>query len=160
MAWLFTYGQLMWECEFPYRQKFSAILPNYIRRFCAVDPGGRWATVLPLQNDRVWGILYELPLEESNNILRKLDVYEDVTYTRKQLDCFKRGENTPIKAWVYMAKKEYVKAESISDQALEITKTLQAKTYFLKTAESVKRILAEVGDKDEYLEELEKLVNP
>lgn len=110
--WVFAYGSLIWNPEFPYLSKRVASLRGFGRRFWqgSVDhrgvPGspGRVVTLIEESNGICEGLVFGVSLSRREDVLKSLDIREKGGYERKIMSVSLRQEpGAVVRALVYFA---------------------------------------------------------
>jgi len=124
--WIFGYGSLVWRPAFPHRDRCSAYIEGFARRFWQGSTDhrglpslpGRVVTLLPdaampelepsYAPSRCWGTAYEVPVDDPDGVLAGLDHRERGGYDRVELDVFLSelggsGARRRVRGLVYIA---------------------------------------------------------
>ena len=124
--WIFGYGSLVWRPAFAHRDRCSAYIEGFARRFWQgstdhrglPERPGRVVTLLPdaampefepnYAPSRCWGTAYELPADDPDGVLAGLDHRERGGYDRVELDVFLSelggsGKRRCVRGLVYIA---------------------------------------------------------
>jgi len=129
--WIFGYGSLVWRPAFPHLRSRPAAIEGYARRFWQgstdhrglPERPGRVVTLLPDAHESLrqgphakrtsapcWGTAYELPIDDPEGVLARLDHRERGGYDRVEVEIW-LGEGGagapslagPIRGLVYIA---------------------------------------------------------
>nr|XP_037272140.1 putative glutathione-specific gamma-glutamylcyclotransferase 2 [Rhipicephalus microplus] len=170
--WVFGYGSLMWKADFPYNRKLVGYVKGYVRRFWQASedhrgvPGkpGRVVTLVPStdQNDCVWGVAYEIPEGEKDDVIGRLDFREKDGYDRVQVTFYPgKSEEKPFPLTIYVAQKEnpfYLGPANALDIARQIRSAEgpsgSNREYLLSLIECMRNIAPHV--RDQHLMEIEQ----
>ncbi|KAE9417783.1 hypothetical protein Angca_003244, partial [Angiostrongylus cantonensis] len=86
--WIFGYGSLLWNPNFPFTQKIPGVVSGYARRFWQLSPDhrgtpekpGRTVTLVPDANSVCWGIAFKVAEENVHATREYLDTREKAGY--------------------------------------------------------------------------------
>ena len=89
-VWIFAYGSLIWRPGFAHRERHVAYIDGFERRLEQGSPDhrgtpdrlGRVATLVRAEGARCGGVVYAIPVDESEAILTALDAREQGGYAR------------------------------------------------------------------------------
>ncbi|KAK6037075.1 ChaC-like protein [Cooperia oncophora] len=87
--WIFGYGSLLWNPNFPFVQQLPGVVPGYARRFWQLSPDhrgtpekpGRTVTLVPDEKSVCWGIAFEVAEEDVASTRKYLDFREKAGYS-------------------------------------------------------------------------------
>ncbi|KAJ1370542.1 Cation transport regulator-like protein 2 [Parelaphostrongylus tenuis] len=87
--WIFGYGSLLWNPNFPYTQKIPGVVKGYARRFWQLSPDhrgtpekpGRTVTLVPDAHSVCWGIAFKVAEENVHATREYLDMREKAGYS-------------------------------------------------------------------------------
>uniref|UniRef100_A0A131YVV1 glutathione-specific gamma-glutamylcyclotransferase n=1 Tax=Rhipicephalus appendiculatus TaxID=34631 RepID=A0A131YVV1_RHIAP len=172
MTWVFGYGSLMWKADFPYSRKLVGYVKGYVRRFWQASedhrgvPGkpGRVVTLVPSSdpNDCVWGVAYEIPEDEKDGVIGRLDFREKDGYDRVQVTFYPgKSEEKPFPLTIYVAQKEnpfYLGPANAQDIARQIHgaegPSGSNREYLLSLIECMRNIAPHI--RDQHLMDIEQ----
>ncbi len=110
--WIFGYGSLIWRPDFCHVQAHPGYIEGWSRRFYQGSPDhrglpsapGRVVTLLPQIGSRCYGMAYQLPVPQEEEILARLDEREQEGYDRIEV-CFfpNQLQIEKIRVLVYIA---------------------------------------------------------
>ncbi|XP_068613447.1 glutathione-specific gamma-glutamylcyclotransferase 1-like [Brachionichthys hirsutus] len=110
--WIFGYGSLVWKPDFSYKRSRVGYIQGYKRRFWHGDNfhrgndelPGRVVTLVEDDDERTWGVAFEVTGSQVDESLRYLDLRETVCggYVMKMVDFFADGQ-PPVRALLYVA---------------------------------------------------------
>lgn len=170
--WVFGYGSLTWKVDFPYEERCVGYVEGFARRFWqgSIDhrgvPGapGRVVTLIPDQQERIWGIAYKLPEAQLDEVVAHLDNREKCGYATFELLFHPKDTGIePYQVTVYSASSEnpwFLGPAPIEEMAAEIaTRSGMSganSEYLLKLADCMRDIAPD--HEDDHLYSLEKKV--
>ncbi|XP_066939662.1 putative glutathione-specific gamma-glutamylcyclotransferase 2 [Macrobrachium rosenbergii] len=172
--WIFGYGSLTWKVDFPYCQRVVGYIKGYSRRFwqASIDhrgvPGkpGRVVTLIPSDDPeaKVWGIAYEIPPEEEQNVLTNLNIREQHFEHRRNLAMYSTtGEKLKNSVLVFLGTDKpglMLGDASVAAIAEQIAKSHGPSgpnsEYLLKLAQFMRKEIPQASD--DHLFELEAAV--
>ncbi|MEL6760163.1 MAG: gamma-glutamylcyclotransferase [Myxococcota bacterium] len=107
--WVFGYGSLIWNPDFPYHRRVPGTLAGFARRFWQESPDhrgtpeqpGRVVTLIREPTSTCFGLLYEVTPQHVPAVLDRLDHRERGGYRRLQVVV--TSEIGEISALVYLA---------------------------------------------------------
>lgn len=114
-CWVFGYGSLIWRPGFPFVRREEGWISGWSRRFWQGSPDhrgtpenpGRVVTLIPDPGSRCWGVAYELPAAERDEIMNALDIREQAGYERILTTVHLRdGESSLEDVLMYVAREE------------------------------------------------------
>lgn len=164
--WIFGYGSLVWKPDFKYKRRKVGYIRGYKRRFWHGDnfhrgdenTPGRVVTLVEDDEERTWGVAYEVTGAQVEESLQYLNLREVVLggYVTKMVEFTPREseENeAPLLALVYMATSDnpiYQGPASAAEIAAQIA-SCQGRTghnieYLLRLAEFMRLCCPEVED--------------
>lgn len=125
MTFIFGYGSLIWKADFPYKNKYSAYITGYVRRFWhssndhrgTIESPGRvvtliskadWVSVFEKYDphpaeDFVWGVVYELFDSDVDQVFEYLDYREKNGYVLKKVSAYVKDIKETVECSVYLA---------------------------------------------------------
>ncbi|EYC13347.1 hypothetical protein Y032_0044g934 [Ancylostoma ceylanicum] len=91
--WIFGYGSLLWNPNFPFTQKIPGVVTGYARRFWQLSPDhrgtpekpGRTVTLVPDEKSYCWGIAFQVAEEHVKATREYLDFREKAGYSLKKM---------------------------------------------------------------------------
>ena len=112
--WIFGYGSLIWRPSFPFVDRQAAWIEGWTRRFYQAstdhrgvpEAPGRVVTLLEAPGERCWGMAYQLPVDQLDEILDHLDYREKGGYTRHTVKLHfaaTESHGLPDEALIYIA---------------------------------------------------------
>jgi len=164
--WLFGYGSLIWNPDFPYLERRTCCLHGWSRRFWqgSTDhrgvPGrpGRVVTLIQDPAATCWGVAYRMCESEAEVILARLDHREKGGYERHTVELWLEGQHRQP-ALVYVApehNQDYLGPAPMPALALQIRSAVGPSgpnpEYVLRLAASLRELAVE----DEHVFELER----
>lgn len=172
--WIFGYGSLIWNADFPYDSKLHGYINGFQRKFYqhstdhrgTPENPGRVVTLLPgNEHSRVWGVAYKLREDDVDWVINQLDYREQGGYEKKRVMFFpKLAPSTPFEITVYQANMDNANYGGFADE-LSIAKQIIGATgssgtnveYICNLAQAMREIAPEVDD--EHLFSTEEEVN-
>ncbi|XP_077493714.1 putative glutathione-specific gamma-glutamylcyclotransferase 2 isoform X2 [Amblyomma americanum] len=156
--YVFGYGSLMWKADFPYNRKIVGYVKGYVRRFWQASEDHRGVP----GKDCVWGIAYEIPEAEKEEVIGRLDFREKDGYDRVQVMFYPaKDEEKPFLLTIYVAQKEnpfYLGPASALDIARQIRDAAgpsgSNREYLLSLIECMRNIAPHV--RDQHLLDIER----
>lgn len=108
---VFGYGSLLWNPNFPYEEAISGMVFGYSRRFWHLSPDhrgtpdspGRVVSLVSDDEGSCWGIAYKIPDACVNQTLQYLDYRERAGYTLQTVLFYPVDGSEPFKLGVYIA---------------------------------------------------------
>ncbi|KAK6753091.1 hypothetical protein RB195_012598 [Necator americanus] len=87
--WVFGYGSLLWNPNFPYVQKIPGVVTGYARRFWQLSPDhrgtpekpGRTVTLVPDKKSYCWGLAFQVAEDQVAATRQYLDFREKAGYS-------------------------------------------------------------------------------
>ncbi|PIO57360.1 ChaC-like protein, partial [Teladorsagia circumcincta] len=87
--WIFGYGSLLWNPNFPFVQQLPGVVNGYARRFWQLSPDhrgtpekpGRTVTLVPDEKSVCWGIAFKVAEENVVSTRKYLDFREKAGYS-------------------------------------------------------------------------------
>ncbi|XP_062504932.1 putative glutathione-specific gamma-glutamylcyclotransferase 2 isoform X2 [Corticium candelabrum] len=142
--WVFGYGSLTWNVDFPYEDRCVGYVEGFARRFWqgSIDHRG-----VP-DAEHIWGIAYKLAEHQVAEVMSHLDHREKCGYeTREMLFHPKDTLLQPFQVTAYSASSDnpwYLGPAPLEDMATEIATRCgpsgRNAEYLLKLAESMRSI--------------------
>ncbi len=166
--WLFGYGSLIWNPDFPYLERRTCCLPGWSRRFWqgSTDhrgvPGrpGRVVTLVEEPAAVTWGVAYQMDHGVAEEILARLDIREKNGYLRSTVQLLLEGVH-PQPALAYVAREynpDFLGPAPLPELARQILGAAGPSgpnpDYVLRLAESLRELAVE----DDHVFELERLL--
>lgn len=167
VEWLFGYGSVIYRPSFPFVERRPATLRGYRRRFSqasddhrgTAEAPGRVVTLRPHDEGLVRGVAFRIDRALATEVFAELDVREKAGYAPHHVRIELAGES--VTAITYIAPEG--NAWDVGDERIEAIAARIAQSvgpsgtnvdYLLRLAAA----LRELGDDDEHVRELERMV--
>ena len=168
--WIFGYGSLIWNPNVLFLRSENAFVQGWKRQFVQGSPDHRGVperpgcvvTIVPDQQGRCYGRLYQIERKEYNRVFAYLDVRECKGYRRLTLDV-QTLSGEEMEAFTYVATEEnpyYLSDWSIEDIANRIREAHGPSGSNLEYFNKLRESLATFAPRDEHIEELARHIFP
>ncbi|KAI3422112.1 hypothetical protein GPALN_012645 [Globodera pallida] len=109
--YIFGYGSLLWNPNFPYDEAIRGVVVGYVRRFWQLSPDhrgtpdnpGRVVSLVPDIDGSCWGIAYKINEKAVENTLKYLDHREKAGYRLKRVKFYPDDGSEPFELSVYIS---------------------------------------------------------
>ncbi|KAH7730221.1 ChaC-like protein [Aphelenchoides avenae] len=111
--WVFGYGSLIWNPNFPYVEMVPGVVRGYVRRFWTLSPDhrgtpekpGRVVSLIPDANGGTcWGLAYRVPADAVESTISYLNLRESAGYQCEQVEFHPDDGRTSFALHVYISR--------------------------------------------------------